>query len=105
MYHVVTEYCVGGSVIDFVLTHKKYSEKIVRTILQQLLSALNYIHGLKIVHRDLKLENLVFLNAVDESTASSGVDVKLIDFGTAKRIHKKITPCKNLVGTTSYMAP
>jgi len=31
--------------------------------------------------------------------------VKLIDFGTAKRIKGKINVCRNLVGTTSYMAP
>lgn len=71
MYHVVTEYCVGGSIIDFVVARKKYSEKVVRTILQQLLSAINYIHMLNIVHRDLKLENLVFLNVVNESTNAS----------------------------------
>lgn len=69
MYHVVTEYCVGGSIIDFVIARKKYSEKVIRTILQQLLSAINYIHTLNIVHRDLKLENLVFLNMVNENTS------------------------------------
>lgn len=55
MYHVVTEHCLGGSIIDFVISRRKYSEKVVRTIIQQLLSAINYIHMLNIVHRDLKL--------------------------------------------------
>lgn len=77
----------------------------MRTILEQLLSAINYIHGLNIVHRDLKLENLVFLNLVNENTQANDIDIKLIDFGTAKRIKNKINLCKNLVGTTSYMAP
>ncbi len=105
MYHVVTEYCIGGSIIDFVMTRKKYSENILRIILQQLLSAINYIHMLNIVHMDLKLENLVFLNLVNENTKINDIDVKLIDFGTAKRIEGKMNVCKSLVGTTSYMAP
>jgi serine/threonine protein kinase len=42
---------------------------------------------------------------VNENTNSNDIDVKLIDFGTAKKINGKINLCKNLVGTTSYMAP
>lgn len=56
---------MGGSIIDLLMYHKNYSEKIIRAILEQLLSALNYIHSFGIVHRDLKLENLVFLNKIN----------------------------------------
>lgn len=105
MFHVVTEFCLGGSIIDFVVSRKKYSEKVIRTIFLQLISALNYIHSLDIIHRDLKLENVVFLNVVNEKTATSDIDIKIIDFGAACRKKEKNNICKDLVGTTSYMAP
>ena len=59
---------MGGSIIDLLMYHKNYSEKIIRANLEQLLSALNYIHSFGIVHRDLKLENLVFLNKINEES-------------------------------------
>ena len=58
------EYCSGGTVIDFLTNSKKYSECVVMAIMGQMLSALTYIHREKIAHRDIKLENMVFLNAV-----------------------------------------
>jgi calcium-dependent protein kinase len=64
-YYVVMEYCRGGTIIDFLSRAGKYSEEIIKLIMYQILSAVRYMHEQKIVHRDLKLENMVFLNEVE----------------------------------------
>ena len=56
------EYCNGGSIIDFIKSRSHYDEDNVKVILKQLLGCLNYLKTIKIVHRDLKLENVVFIN-------------------------------------------
>lgn len=67
-YHVVTEYCKGGSIIDFIKQRTHFDENIVKMIMKQLLGCLNYLHTLRIVHRDIKLENIVFINKLKRST-------------------------------------
>jgi calcium-dependent protein kinase len=63
-FQVVTELCKGGSIIDFIKSRKYFDENIVKVILKQLLGCLNYLHTHKIVHRDIKLENVVFISKV-----------------------------------------
>jgi serine/threonine protein kinase len=41
---------------------RNYSEQAIRTIIKKLMSALSYIHKLNIIHRDIKLDNIVFVN-------------------------------------------
>ena len=63
-YQVVTEYCKGGSIIEFIKRRKIFDENVIRIILRQLIGCLNYLHNLKIVHRDIKLENIVFIDKI-----------------------------------------
>lgn len=58
---MVTEYCKGGTILNYINENSNYGEKFVSKIIKQLLSALLYLHQNLIVHLDIKLENIVFL--------------------------------------------
>ena len=97
-YYLISEYMEGGELFDFMMDHTKVPEFIAFTIIEQLLSAINYLHNHNIIHRDIKPENVMLLNKNDPSL------IKLIDFGTCKRFEKNqkfTTP----VGSCYYMAP
>ena len=61
---MVSEYLKGGSVMKRLREHgKPYSEWTTYLIVKQILEALRYIHAHDIAHRDLKLENLMFVSS------------------------------------------
>jgi calcium-dependent protein kinase len=70
---VVMEYCSGGDLY----TRLPYTEHTVALMTRQIVSAISYLHERDIIHRDLKLENIVFENTTPNSI------VKLIDFGVS----------------------
>ncbi len=80
-YYLVTEYCEGGSILAYLCQAKEYCESIVKQIIKQLLSALSYMHSLKVAHRDIKLENIVFIKKIHSQSRKEDVEIKLIDFG------------------------
>ena len=85
------EYCNGGTLTECLekyknLYHRPFTEEIVQHIMLQVVSAINYIHDLKIIHRDLKLDNILvkFDNEIDKNQMNLlKAEVKIIDFGFA----------------------
>eukprot|EP00397_Hematodinium_sp_SG-2012_P025916 GEMP01027114.1.p1 GENE.GEMP01027114.1~~GEMP01027114.1.p1 ORF type:complete len:527 (+),score=76.26 GEMP01027114.1:26-1582(+) len=76
---------------------RRFGEEKARCIVAQICSAVDYLHDINVVHRDLKLENLL----VDKS----GEVVKLVDFGFAVKLENKEKRLKVFCGTPSYMSP
>lgn len=104
--HMVMELCTGGVIVDRLERSnlRCLPEPEVAHLVSKLLSALVHCHDRDVLHRDIKLENLMY-----ESTAE-GAEVKLIDFGLSHLgtpetgVGDKMK-AKGRVGTVSYMAP
>ena len=92
--YIISEYCSGGELFDYIVSKRKLYEVEACRIYQQLISGLEYLHKQRICHRDLKPENLLF---------DSKHNLKIADFGLSNDYHKgKLsTPC----GSPCYAAP
>lgn len=58
-YGIVLEYASGGELFDYILNHRYLKDSSARRLFAQLVSGVGYLHKKGIVHRDLKLENLL----------------------------------------------
>jgi len=95
---IVMELCRGSTLLDEVLTRGGYSVEEARHIFQQVLDVVRYLHAEGVVHRDLKLENLLLRKRRDLSS------VKLADMGFAVRLDDS-GHYKTMAGTPAYLAP
>lgn len=99
IYHYITmELVEGGDLFEYVCDKDKLVECEAAFIAEQILFAIQYIHSQGVLHRDIKLENVVY----DSDTGT----VKLIDFGLAKRMHVSIpNGAHGRCGSVEYVAP
>ncbi len=92
---IIMEYISGGNLQNFVKKRRKLSEKIAKILFRQIIQGISYIHSKGIVHRDIKLENILLdLNNI----------IKICDFGVGKIVKPGIK-LKEQCGTPVYMAP
>ena len=102
-YYIITEYCKDGELFNYI--KNKYSERQLAVLFYQVFSGLWYLHENKILHRDIKLENIMISGKEkDNSTGEELFWIKIIDFGTAK-IFEKNKKEKDVVGSSYYIAP
>ncbi|OMJ73906.1 hypothetical protein SteCoe_27286 [Stentor coeruleus] len=96
-YYIVTELCEGDTLYNRLRRAGKFSEKIVLEIMQQVLEGVSYIHSQNVVHRDIKLENILFVSP-------DRFDLKIADFGNSSTFSHIKKP-QGLCGTLHYLAP
>lgn len=112
-YYLVCELCNGGSLRECVnkylkMYNKTFSEEIIQYLMKQIIEAVRYLHKKHIMHRDLKLDNILvnFKNENDKSVLNMyGAEVKIIDFGFAAHVDKKTDLHKSVLGSPMYMDP
>lgn len=104
---IVMELCAGGELYHRIVKQSREDsgprlpEEEVRVMFRQMLEALSYLQGLRILHRDVKTENFLLGGEV----GSPSLLVKLCDFGTSVELTTSIPRCSSQMGTLSYTAP
>ncbi|CAM3451469.1 serine/threonine-protein kinase [Nocardioides dubius] len=91
----------GGSVADLIREHGALPVRWAAELIDQLLQALEAVHGAGIVHRDVKPANLLL-----EPTGTLRPHLRLTDFGIAAPVDEpRMTRASMAIGTPGYMAP
>ena len=92
---IVMEYICAGDLLSYIRKRNKLNEQIAKFIFKQIILSLQFIHSQNIVHRDIKLDNIL----IDLNN-----NIKICDFGVSKKISlndKMYEQC----GTPAYIAP
>ena len=106
-YYIIMDYCNGGSLFTCLKKYKKkyhhpFSEKIVQYLMKQIVSGLKYIHRHGIIHRDIKLDNILVKFYSDEDINNINMlktHLKISDFGIS------IQPGDNHLAFTAVGSP
>ncbi|KAB8319216.1 serine/threonine protein kinase [Tolypothrix campylonemoides VB511288] len=91
-FYLVQEYVEGQTLTQKLQQQEKLSESSVKEILTDLLSVLDYIHSKRIVHRDIKPDNIIIRNSDGKSI--------LIDFGAVKETMGTVVTASGNSGTS-----
>ncbi|KAJ7042089.1 kinase-like protein [Mycena alexandri] len=109
-YHVlVLPYLPGGDLLGLVNTdesHNALSEPLLRRMWCELCKAVGWMHGVGLVHRDVKLENILLTTPFPPTTPlPSGPLIKLTDFGLSRFIDTTAPLLSTRCGSEAYAAP
>ena len=92
---MVMEYAGGGDLLQYVKKRKRLSETQAKGLFRQIVYGLGHTHSRHVLHRDIKLDNILLDN---------DLGVKLCDFGVSKIINRNHI-IKEQCGTPAYIAP
>ncbi|KAK9840122.1 hypothetical protein WJX74_003832 [Apatococcus lobatus] len=96
--YIVTELVTGGELLDRITERGNYNETDARNLITQVLDGVAYLHASGIVHRDLKLENMLMVNQEDPCP------IKIADFGLSKFFNPG-SVLSTMCGSPQYVAP
>ena len=94
-HYMVFEHINGGQMLDYIISHGRLRERSARNFARQIGSALQYCHANNIVHRDLKIENILI---------SKSGNIKIIDFGLSN-VFKPQGHLNTFCGSLYFAAP
>lgn len=102
--YLILEECLGGELFKQLIKRahdqRMFSEKEAARIFKEIIEAVNYLHAFKIIHRDIKAENIMFATYEEDSP------LKIIDFGLSKVcIDNEEKGLKGELGSPLYKAP
>ncbi|XP_062950120.1 serine/threonine-protein kinase 33 isoform X3 [Cynocephalus volans] len=104
--YLVMELCEDGELKEILERKGHFSENETRWIIQSLASAIAYLHNNDIVHRDLKLENIMVKSSFIDANNEMNLNIKVTDFGLAvKKQGRSEVTLQTTCGTPIYMAP
>ena len=95
-YFIIMEYINGGNLFSYVKKRRKLSEKVAKFLFRQIILGIKHIHSQLIVHRDIKLENIL----IDMNN-----NVKICDFGIGIILTSEDQDLHSHCGTPMYIAP
>jgi len=88
--YVVMEYCNGGSLSDCLKKYgKPFPQEIIQYFMRQIVNGLKYIHSKRIIHRDIKMDNILIKYKNKEDLQNFRLlksEIKIIDFGLATKL-------------------
>ena len=110
--YLIFEYCDGGDLQSCLNKYmdkynKPFPEEIVQYIMRQIISGFVYLHGRQILHRDIKLENILvkFKSEEDKNNLNMlKTDIKITDFGFSRYL-KGDNLAKSVLGNPINMDP
>ena len=94
--YILLELCQNHSLSELIRRRKRLTEIEVQYYLSQIIDSLIYLHGQKVIHRDIKLGNLLL---------NEKMQIKLADFGLACKLEFEGERKSTICGTPNYIAP
>jgi hypothetical protein len=94
--YLILELCPNGDLYSLIEKYGKLTESVAKFYLAEVILALEYLHELGIIYRDLKPANVLI---------GEDFHAKLADFGLAKEKVNKINPAMTMAGTPAYLPP
>jgi len=94
---LVMEYCAGGDLFTLAMKEHPIAEERSKFIFRQILEGIQHLHKLNIIHRDIKLENILLKDKTSDV-------IKITDFGMS-RIISRVNLATTQCGTMEYTAP
>ena len=95
--YLIMEYIQGTELLKYISLNSKLKEEDACYYFRQIISAIDYLHELKIAHRDIKPENMIIENSTQ--------DIKLVDFGLSSYYNTNNELLSSACGSPSYAAP
>jgi len=110
--YLITDMCAGGELMDMVKDHIEggvpIKQVVVARIFKQILDAISYCHSKGVMHKDLKLENIMLSQKVTDTSPLEDVHAMVIDMGLAELFgaqHEKGHRSKFITGSPATRAP